>query len=312
MNSDSLAGNDFCLRGITSDGSVRFWIAKTTELCREAASRHKTSPTATVALGRLLCAAAIMGLMLKDENESVMLRIEGDGPLGVLTSIGTTDGKVRGYCNNAEIEYPSIWKDKIDIGYAVGGNGTLTVVKDLKMKEPYVGVVPLVTGQIGEDLAHYFAYSEQIPTALSLGVLLDKQGEVKAAGGYILQLMPGAPADLIDGLEKNISSIPHFANLIDEDIPLEIIADRLLKPYPWRELSRIPLAFSCNCGQEKLALVLKKLGLQELRDILNKQGQAELICSFCGERYHFSALDLQRMISELDDNQCSCNGESRS
>jgi len=281
---------------------VRFWIAKTTGLCREAASRHKTSPTASVALGRLLCAASIMGLMLKNENETVMLRIEGDGPLGILTAIATTDGKVRGYCNQSEVAYPSIWKDKIDIGYAVGSNGKLTVVKDLKLKEPYVGVVPLVSGQIGEDLAHYFAYSEQIPTALSLGVLLDDRGEVKAAGGYILQLMPGAPAELINELEKNIASIPHFANIIDEDIPLEIIANRLLENYPWQELCRTPLAFSCNCGKEKLASVLKKLGLQELREILCEQGQAELICSFCGEKYQFSAQDLQNMIAELDNN----------
>lgn len=297
MNFDSLTENDFCLQGITNDGSARFWIAKTTELCREAASRHKTSPTATVALGRLLCAAAIMGLMQKDENESVMLRIEGDGPLGILTAIGMPDGKVRGYCSQREVEYPSIWKDKIDVGYALGSNGKLTVVKDLKLKEPYVGIVPLVTGEVGEDLAYYFAYSEQIPTALSLGVLLDDQGEVKAAGGYVLQLMPGAPVELINELEKNIASIPHFANLIDEDIPLEKIADGLLENHPWRELFRIPLAFSCNCQKEKLASVLKKLGEKELRGILNEQGQAELVCSFCGEKYLFSAQDLQKIIA---------------
>jgi len=302
MNLDSITGNDYCLRGITTDGTVRFWIAKTTELCREAASRHKTSPTATVALGRLLCAASIMGLMLKDKDETVMLRIEGDGPLGVLTAIGTSDGKVRGYCNQTEVEYPSIWKDKIDIGYAVGSNGKLIVVKDLKMKEPYVGVVPLVSGEIGEDLAHYFAYSEQIPTALSLGVLLDEQGEIKAAGCYLLQLMPGAKDNLIDELETAIASMPHFTDIIREDTPLEKIADQLLAHHPWQELSRIPLAFACNCGREKLASTLKTLGVQELRDILKEQGQAELICSFCGERYQFSAQDLQKLLAELAEN----------
>lgn len=279
---------DYALRGITDDGYVRFWVVCTTELVRDAKRRHQTSPAATIALGRVLTGALILGQTLKAAGETVTLRIEGDGPLVSLTAVSDASGAVRGYAAETQIDFPEIWPGKVDIGFAVGSQGNLHVIKDLGLKEPYRGSVPLETGEIGDELARYFLVSEQTPSAVGLSVLLTPQGEVTAAGGFLIQLLPGAPEELAIKLEQNVANCYPISELLSEGFCVESLANQLLADLPWHTLSQTPLAFACNCNREKLGAVVKGLGSAELKSILAEQGQAEIVCRFCDEHYTFT------------------------
>jgi len=290
---------DYCIRATAADGRIRCWAASTTNLCEEARRRHDTYPTASAALGRLLTAGVMMGLNLKGED-TLTLRILGDGPLGAVVVVANAQGEVRGYVQNPHTHLPSKSPGKLDVGGAVGKDGFLYVIKDLGLKEPYTGGVPLVSGEIGEDVTRYFAESEQTPSAVSLGVLVDTDNTVKAAGGYIVQLMPGVTEEEIGELEKNIGEVPPVSQMIDQGMTPEEIGEQVLKGMGFQVLEKNPVAFKCKCSRERVSHVLKGIGRDELEDILQEQGHAELNCHFCGEKYLFEEDELKQMIAETD------------
>lgn len=290
--------SDYCIRATGLEGRIRCWSASTTLLCEEARRRHDTYPTASAALGRLLTAGVMMGLNLKGED-TLTLRLMGDGPLGAVVVVANARGEVRGYVENPHTHLPSKSPGKLDVGGAVGKSGFLYVIKDLGLKEPYTGRVPLVTGEIGEDLTRYFAESEQTPSAVSLGVLVDTDNRVKAAGGYIVQLMPGVTEEEISQLEKNIGEIPPVSQMIAQGLTPEEIGSQVLKGMDMQVLEKHPVVFQCKCSRERLKDVLKGIGKAELESILQEQGDAELNCHFCGEKYRFGEDDLKAMIVEV-------------
>lgn len=289
-----------CLRGILAGGKARFWLIDSTAICREAARRHDTSPAVSIALGRLLTAASMMGLMLKSKRESLTIRLEGDGPIGSMTVVAESDGQVRGYAQETEVQFPEIWPGKVDIGFAVGSQGQLTVTKDLGLKEPYQGSVALETGEIGDELSRYFLHSEQTPSAVGLSVLLAADGVVAQAGGYIIQLLPGEQDEqLAIQLEDNLAALHPLSARLAAGETLPEIAGQLFAGLDHQILASYPVSFACNCRRAKLAKVLKGLGRDELNGILADQGEAEVICRFCGERYYFPREEIEQWLSEL-------------
>jgi molecular chaperone Hsp33 len=288
---------DYCIRATAAKGQVRCWAAMTTALCEEARKRHDTYPVATAALGRLLTAGVMMGLNLKGED-TLTLRVEGDGPIGSIIVAADAAGKVRGYVQNPHIHVPGKVPGKLNVGGAVGIKGFLYIVKDLGLKDTYTGTVSLVNGEIGEEITRYFTESEQIPSAVALGVLVETDNSVRASGGYIVQLMPGASEETILQLEKNISKAPPVSQMVDEGLLPEEIAEKILEYLDPQVLEQVPVKFQCQCTRERLVRVLKAIGLAELESLLKEEGQAEITCSFCGEKYLFSAEDLQEIINE--------------
>lgn len=294
--------SDYCIRVTAAEGQVRCWVASTTQMCDEARMRHDTYPTATAALGRLLTAGVMMGLNLKGED-TLTLRVMGDGPLGALVAVANAKGEVRGYVQNPHVHLPSKSPGKLDVGSAVGTNGFLYVIKDLGLKDPYTGSVALMSGEIAEDITLYFAESEQTPSVVALGVLVDNDNSVKASGGFILQLMPGATEEVISQIEKNIANIPPVSQMINEGVTPEQIAEKLLEGMESKVLEDIPVIFKCKCSRERLEGSLKSLGKDELQSILEEDGQAELVCHFCGEKYQFEKEDLVNLINEINENK---------
>ncbi len=289
---------NYCLRGMTEDGQIRFWIADTTDICLESARRHNTSAAVTIALGRLLTGTLLMGLMLKD-NESTTVQVVGDGLLGSMTAVADAYGHVRGFSEQTVIKYPENWHSSQDVGFAVGNGGTFAVAKDLGLKEPYSARMPLVSGEINDEFAYYFSSSEQIPTFVAINVLLDDHANMIAAGGCFAQVMPGAGDDAIDRIEKNLDSMPDYADLLSQKTPPEKIAELLFKDMPWKVLDTIDVFYTCNCDQDKFTDILYSLGEEELQDVLEKQGTAEIICSFCEKPYLFEKDDIQEIIDDL-------------
>jgi len=288
---------DYCLRGVTADGQIRYMAALTTGLCEEARRRHDTWPVATAALGRLLTAGAFFGLNLKGED-TVTLRIEGGGPLGSLVVVANAQGNLRGYVTEPHVELEREIKGKLPVGKAVGEHGTLYVLKDMGLKEPYVGSVGLLSGEIADDIACYLLESEQIPSAVALGVQVLPDGSVGAAGGYLFELMPGASQGTLDFLEKNIMAQPPVSKMLDEGLRPEDMVERILSGMPYQELERVDLSFSCSCSRERLSGVLLSIGKDELEALYKEQGEAEAVCRFCGEKYHFSGQDLEVLLSQ--------------
>lgn len=290
---------DEIIRVITSDGAVMASAVSGRALVEEARRIHNTTPVATAALGRALLGASMLGNQLKGSGDSVTLQLRGGGPLGMLTCVGESSGSVRGYVQHPRVLLPLNDQNKLDVGGAVGRDGTLTVVKDLGLKEPYIGQVPLVSGEIAEDLTSYFAVSEQIPTACALGVLVDTDCTVKAAGGYLIQLLPGADDEAIDKVERGVRRsgyvTGHFAA---GETPLELVKE-ILSEFEVEELERVPVAYRCDCSRERVTRALISLGKAELTDILEKQGGCDLGCQFCGKRYRFGKAELEALLAEL-------------
>ncbi|MBO8168116.1 MAG: Hsp33 family molecular chaperone HslO [Thermoanaerobacteraceae bacterium] len=289
---------DHLLRA-TAQGQIRMLAAVTTDLVNEAQRRHKTLPTATAALGRVLTAAVMMGATLKGE-ETLTLRVMGDGPLGTLVAVANARGRVKGYVQNPRVHLPLRETDgKLDVGRAVGKNGMLHVAKDLSLKEPYTGSVPLVSGEIGEDLARYYLDSEQTPSAVALGVLVDTDNSVKAAGGYIVQLLPGTDEDIISRLEENIKSAQNVSRLIDGGKDARQLIEEVLKGFAIKIHERLDLQFACDCSFERLEELLVSLGSEEIKSMIEEEQGAEVRCHFCNEEYHFSKTDLERLLREM-------------
>ncbi|AZR73269.1 Hsp33 family molecular chaperone [Anoxybacter fermentans] len=288
------------LRASGEKGQVRVFVGVTTELVEEARRRHNTSPLATAALGRVLTAGALMGAMLK-EGQEVSLQFIGDGPLGAIFVIADSKGNVRGYVRHPEVELDLNDKGKLDVAKGLG-KGMLYVLKDLGLKEPYKGSVPFVSGEIGEDLTYYFTKSEQTPSAVGLGVLINPDLTVKAAGGFILQLLPHAEEEVIQKLENNLKKFSNGVTpLIDAGKGPEELLALLLEGIEYKITERRNVRFKCKCNRERLERVVINLGEDEARDILEKENKLELTCHFCNEKYVFGEEDVDKLFAENKD-----------
>ena len=284
------------IRARAAGGQVRALAITATAMVEEARSRHNTWPTATAALGRSLMAAALLGATLKN-GETVTLRIFGDGPLGGIIAQAGADGCVRGYVQEPQTDLPPKAPGKLDVGRAVG-QGHLYITKDLGLKEPYTGTSPLVSGEIAEDLTYYFAQSEQTPSVVALGVLVAPSGEVIAAGGYLIQLLPGAEEEVVKQLETNVAAVRQVSDLVGQGLRAERILETVLAGMELQVLESKEVRFDCRCSKERLGGVLVSLGWQELAEMA-AQGGAELKCHFCEEVYHFNKAELEQLMQEL-------------
>lgn len=259
---------------------------------------HRTWPVATAALGRTLLAASMLGAQLKDEGGSVTLRIKGGGPLGTILAVSDCGGNVRGYVQNPAVDVPRKAVGKLDVGAAVGTDGMLTLIRDMGLKEPYVGSVALLSGEIAEDLAGYFVRSEQIPTACALGVLVDPDSSVKTAGGYLIQLLPGADEGVIERIEAGIARVGPVSALLDRGAGPEELLRQVLADFQVKVLERTPVAYRCDCSRERVSRALISMGRAELRELIEEQGGAEITCQFCDRVYTFTKEELEELLAE--------------
>lgn len=289
---------DYWIRSASEDGTVRAVAAVTTSTVEQARRRHGTAPTATAALGRAITAAGLLGAILK-VGQTVMVRILGDGPLGGLLAMSDAAGGVRGYVDNPDVHLPLKADGKLDVGRAVG-RGTLHVTMDLGLRTPYHGSVPLVSGEIAEDLASYLVVSHQIPSVVALGVLVSPDEQVMAAGGLIVQVLPGAEDSVITHLEARARLLPTITSMISTGRTPEDIVSAALGEVPARLVERQTVRFRCRCSLRKVESVLVGLGAQELREILDEQGQVEVRCNFCNRRYVLEEPEVVQLIARLD------------
>ena len=291
--------SDQLIRAISKDGFVKATAVSTRGLTERARQIHKTLPVATAALGRTLAAASMMGNALKEDGASVTLQIKGGGPLGTLLAVSDNQGNVRGTVDHPEVDLPLRSDGKLDVGTAVGTEGTLTVIRDLNMKEPYVGSVGLLGGEIAEDLAAYFVESEQIPTACGLGVLVDRDQSVLSAGGYLIQLLPGAGENVIARVEGGVMAAGSVTGLLQENSDPEAMLRKVLSDFEIDVLERSPIEYRCYCSRERMERALISMGPEELQALIDDQGEAELTCRFCDNVQHFTREQLEAMLAGM-------------
>ena len=291
--------SDQLVRAISKDGYVKAVAVSTRELTERARQIHKTLPVATAALGRTLAAASMMGNALKDEGSSLTLQIKGGGPLGTILAVSDSEGNVRGTVDNPQVDVPLRADGKLDVGAAVGFDGTLTVIKDLNMKKPYVGSVGLLGGEIAEDLAAYFVESEQIPTACGLGVLVDRDQSVLTSGGYLIQLLPGATEDIITMLEGGIYAAGPVTELLKEDSDPESLLRRAMSDFELEILEKSDIEYKCYCSRERMEKALISLGPEELEAMIAEQGDVTLSCQFCDNDQLFTKEQLTEMLANM-------------
>ena len=287
---------DYVIRAIDEKGTIRVFVASTTNLVEEARKTHNTMPTGTAALGRTLTAASIMGTMMKNEKESISIQFRGDGPIKNIAVVSNSKGEVKGYVGDPTVDLPLKSNGKLDVGGAVGRNGRVIVIKDFGLKDPYIGQSSIVSGEIAEDLTYYFANSEQQPSAVNLGVLVDRDLSVKAAGGYIVQLLPGTLDEDIDKLEECIKNSEPISTLIDKGLTPEEILENVFGKFNMNILDRKEVSFKCNCSRDKIETTLRSLGEKEIKSMIEEDGKAEVICHFCNEKYNFSKEDLKSLL----------------
>ena len=290
--------NDYLVRGMTMDGFVKAVAIRSTETVRRAAQIHKTTPNATAAFGRCLTAASIMGNMQKVEDGSMTLQIKADGPIGGIVCVSDSVGNVRGYVINNNVPLVEKHPGKLDVGATVGTDGTLTVIRDLQMKEPYIGSIRLVSGEIGDDITAYFAQSEQIPTACGLGVLIDRDYSVKVAGGYLLQLLPGAPDEVIDKLEEGIRRAGSVTSMLDSGMTSEDILGAVLGDLGVLFMETQEISYQCYCSRERVEKALISLGKKELEEIAGEGDSFPVECQFCDTVYKFSPEELRKLARD--------------
>lgn len=289
--------NDYMIRATAADGQIRAFAATTKEMVETAKNAHNTSPIATAALGRLMTAAAMMGSDLKGEGELLTLRIEGDGPIGGLLVTADGKGDVKGYAFNPDVMLPPNAQGKLDVGGSLG-LGVLSVIKYIGLKEPYVGQTQLITGEIAEDLTYYFATSEQVPSSVALGVLMNKDNTVRQAGGFIIQLLPGASDEIIDRLEAKLSGISSITSLLDAGkTPEEILTD-ILGEFGLEILKKMPVQFHCDCERSRVEKAIISIGRKEIQDMIDEEKEIEVNCQFCNKHYKFSVDELGEMLKK--------------
>lgn len=289
---------DEIIRMMTGDGMVKAVAVTGKDMVERARQIHKTLPVATAALGRTLMAASMMGDMLKEKDGSVTLQIKGGGPLGAITAVSDSRGNPRGYLQNGQVDIPRKYQGKLDVGTAVGSSGSLTVMKDMGLKEPYIGSVQLVSGEIAEDITAYFVESEQVPTACALGVLVDKDQSVAAAGGYLVQLLPGADESVIQRLEESIARLGPVTDALHGGADAVQLLERVLEGQEPELLERRPVAYKCYCSRKRVSRAIISMGKEEMQSLIEEQGGAELTCQFCDKVYRFTKEDLQELLEE--------------
>ena len=291
--------NDYLVRGMSMDGFVKVVAIRSTQTVREAARIHKTTPNATAAFGRALTAASMMGNMQKTENGSMTMQIKGGGPIGSIVCVSDSVGNVRGYVYEPNVPLVEKHPGKLDVGAVVGTDGTLTVIRDLQMKEPYVGSVPLVSGEIGDDVTAYFAQSEQTPTACALGVLVDRDQSVKVAGGYLLQLLPGAPDEVIDKLEAGIRRAGAVTAMLDAGLTPEEILGQACGDLGVVFMETTEVCYKCYCSRERVTSALISLGKKELAQIREEGKTFPVECQFCDAVYSFTPEDIGELLENV-------------
>ena len=289
--------SDYIIRATAAEGQIRAFAATTRELTEYARQAHNTSPVATAALGRLLTAGAMMGVMMKGANDLLTIKIEGDGPIGGLTVTADSKGDVKGYAYHPEVMLPPNEKGKLDVGGALG-IGVLSVIKDIGLKEPYVGQTILVTSEIAEDLTYYFATSEQTPSSVALGVLMNKDNTVRQAGGFILQLLPGASEEVISTLETRLKEITSITSLLDAGNTPEMILEHILGDFGLEILDKMPAQFACNCSRERIEKALISIGKKELQEMIDEGKTIEMNCHFCIKHYPVTVDELKGLLEK--------------
>lgn len=291
--------NDYLIRAISRDGFVKAVGITSMHLTERARQIHGTTPVATAALGRALTAASMMGNMQKVEDGSLTLQFCGGGPIGTILVVSDAIGNVRGCVTNPKLPLLEKQTGKLDVGTAVGTNGMLTVIRDLRMKEPYVGSIALVSGEIAEDVTAYFAQSEQTPTACALGVLVARDQTVQAAGGYLLQLLPGAPDDTIDRLERGIQAAGAVTPMLDRGMTPEQMLSEVMHDFELEFLEKVEVGYRCNCSRERVAGTLITLGREDLEKIVSEAETVHVGCRFCDAKYDFAPADVQKILNSL-------------
>jgi len=290
---------DYLVRGMTMDGSVKVVAIRSTEMVRRAAEIHGTTPNATAALGRALTVASMMGNMQKVENGSMTLQIRGGGPIGTITVVSDPEGNVRGYVTNPVLPLMEQRPGKLDVGAAVGTDGTITIIRDLQMKEPYIGSTQLVSGEIGDDVTAYYAQSEQTPTACALGVLVDRDYSLKVAGGYLIQLLPGAPDEVIDKVEQGIQRAGAVTTMLEQGMTPEDILGQVCGELGVVFMETTEVGYKCYCSQERVERVLISLGRKELEEIRDEGKTFPVECHFCDTVYEFTPEDIDKLLEKI-------------
>ena len=290
---------DEIVRAITADGLVKAAAITGRDLVERARNIHTLLPVATAALGRTLMAASLMGDAMKIDGSSLTLQIKGGGPLGTILAVSDEAGNVRGYVQNPHVELMEKAPGKLDVGRAVGETGSLTVIKDLGMKEPYVGTIDLLSGEIADDIAAYFVESEQIPTACALGVLVGTDQSVTAAGGYLIQLLPGAGEDIITKIEAGVARVGSVSRALEGGLDGEGLLRAVLSDFELEILETHPVEYRCYCSRDRVTRALISMGREELSSLIREQGQAELTCQFCDQIYRYSKEDLEEILANM-------------
>lgn len=288
---------DYIVRATAAEGQIRAFASTTRELVETARAAHNTSPVATAALGRLLTAAGVMGVMMKGEKDLLTIKIQGDGPIGGLTVTADAKGDVKGYVFNPGVMLPPNAKGKLDVGGALGV-GVLSVIRDVGLKEPYVGQTILVTGEIAEDLTYYYATSEQTPSSVALGVLMNTDNTVRQAGGFMIQLMPGASDEIVTKLERTLGEITSITSLLDAGNSPEMILEHILGEFGLEILDRLPTRFVCNCTKDRVEKAIVSIGKKEIQEMIDDGKSIEVNCHFCNKHYEFTVEELRELLEQ--------------
>lgn len=287
---------DYIITATAASSTVRAFAAVTTNMARDAWKTHGLTPVTTAALGRTITAAALMSKMLKNERDSLTIQIKGDGPIGGIVAVSDKNANVRGYVYNPEVSIPLKSNGKLDVSGVVGKKGYMNVIRDLGLKEPYIGYVDLISGEIGEDIAYYYALSEQVPTVVSLGVLIDVDGSVINAGGFIIQLMPDADDSIINYIENTVASIPSISGLLSSGETPEGILDIIFGEKDLKIIEKSPCKYICNCSKDRMERNMISLGKKEIMSIIEDRHEAEIQCHFCNKKYYFTEQELYSLI----------------
>lgn len=292
---------DYIVRASAANGQIRAFATSTRDMTEYAREVHNTSPIATAALGRTLAAGAMMGIMMKGEKDLLTIQIKGDGPIGGITVTANSKAEVKGYVHNPEVMLPPSSKGKLDVGGAIGA-GTLSIIKDLGLKEPYIGQTNLVTGEIAEDLTYYFVTSDQVPSSVALGVLMNKNNTVKQSGGFIIQLLPNAEDEIIDKLEAKLGEITGITDLLDQNMSPEMILEYVLGDLELEILEKVPTAYFCDCSKERVEKAIITIGAQDIKEMIDDNEPIEVNCHFCNKKYDFSVEELKEILKKRSKN----------